>query len=120
MKHSPEVESSQADKELERLREMQLAFGPRFVTIVEEYRTSLPGRLAAMRDAALLGAHDTLAIAAHRLAGASASLGALRVSAMCRDLETECSEGVVPQDTQERLDRISNACNDFCERLTSG
>lgn len=111
--------SSQADKEIETLREMKRAFGPQFAAIVEEYRTSLPGKLAAMQDAASLGAYELLATTAHRLAGGSASLGALEVSALCRELENQCAAGEVPGNWQEQLDRISNACASFSERLRS-
>lgn len=117
MKHPSQVASSQADKEIETLREMKRAFGSRFDTVVEEYRSSLPGKLAAMHDAASLGAPEVLATTAHRLAGGSASLGALEVSALCRQLETQCSEGEVPANWQEQLDQISAACARFSERL---
>lgn len=111
--------SSQADKEIETLRELKRAFGPRFMSIVDEYRTSLPGKLAAMRDAGSLGAHEILATSAHRLAGGSASLGALEVSALCRQLETECSDGEVPHDWEQQVDRIARACAIFSERLSA-
>jgi HPt (histidine-containing phosphotransfer) domain-containing protein len=111
------VASSQADKEIEILHELKRAFGPRFISIAEEYRTSLPGKLAAMRDAGSLGAYEILAASAHRLAGGSASLGALEVSALCRQLETECSDGEVPPNWEQQVDRIADACAIFSERL---
>lgn len=119
MKHPPQVASSDPNKEIETLREMKRAFGPRFAIIVEEYRSSLPGKLAAMRDAADMGAPEVVATVAHRLAGGSASLGAIEVSALCRSLETQCSEGEVPVNWQEQLDHISSACEKFSARLKS-
>ena len=100
------------------MRQMLQAFGPRFSDIAQEYKSSLPTRLAAMRDAAHMGAHEVLAAAAHSLAGGSASLGAIRVSGLCRKLEDDCSHGAVPVDWQYRLGEIAHACNAFSERLT--
>ncbi len=97
---------------------MMSAFGPRFAGIVQQYRASLPGRIAAMEESALMGAHELLAVAAHRLAGSSASLGAGDVAALCRALETLCSTlEQVPADWQSRLAAIVQASDIFNERL---
>ena len=102
----------------DRLREMMAAFGPRFAGIVRQYRASLPGRIAAMEEGALLDAHDMLAVAAHRLGGSSASLGASEIAVLCRTLETLCSiEEKVPADWRQRLAAIARACDIFNERL---
>lgn len=71
-----------------------------------------------MEDGALMGAHDILAVSAHRLAGSSASLGASEVALLCRSLETACaSQKQVPADWQQRLTAITRACDAFDERL---
>lgn len=106
------------EQEDDRLRDMMTAFGPRFAGIVRQYRASLPGRIAAMEEGALMGAHDMLAVAAHRLAGSSASLGASEIAVLCRTLETLCSmEEQVPADWRQRLAAIARASDLFNERL---
>lgn len=106
------------EQDSEPLLQMLAAFGPKFSEIAREYQASLPQRLAAMRDAAAMGAHEILAVAAHRLAGGSASLGATEVTALCRALETSCTrDGQVPSDYAERLAAITLACSAFNARL---
>ncbi len=106
------------EKEADRLRDLLTTLGPRFAEIVRQYRASLPGRIAAMEEGALMGAHDMLAVSAHRMAGSSASLGASEVALLCRALETACaSQEQVPADWQQRLTAITRACDAFNKRL---
>ena len=93
----------------ERLRELS-GSGARLSEISSQYRCALPARLNAMQEAARLGAWDMLAGAAHQLAGASAMLGLVEISSVCRKLETDCSlHEAVPADWLRRLDEIARA-----------
>ncbi|MDP0498901.1 MAG: Hpt domain-containing protein [Verrucomicrobiota bacterium JB022] len=61
--------------------------------LLDLFREESGPRLDALQ--ASLGQNDTVAIGkhAHSLAGASANLGALRLSKLCRKLETETNAG---------------------------
>jgi HPt (histidine-containing phosphotransfer) domain-containing protein len=73
---------------LEEIRALQAGGGDDILTrVVEAYFDSAPGLVEAIADAVAKGDASALADAAHPLKSSSASLGALRLSELCKELE---------------------------------
>jgi HPt (histidine-containing phosphotransfer) domain-containing protein len=74
---------------LERLRQLEAVAGRAVVRpFIDDFLLESPRRLAAIRQALEDGDRDALVFAAHSLKGTSAQLGALRLAALCHELET--------------------------------
>lgn len=81
------------------------ALGDATAEIVGEYIAELPSQTSLMRDAARRGDAQTLERTAHSLKSASALLGAMRLSELCRRLELHCRE-VGAEGTQDLVGRV--------------
>jgi PAS domain S-box-containing protein len=88
---APAADQAPLDKStLVRLRaDLGPDFGEDLAALVDTYRRQLRSDIAALRLANADGDAERVALLAHRLRGASATLGALRAVQLCRSLELE-------------------------------
>ena len=70
------------------LRELRDAVGEGFPRVLASFLASTSPKVAALRGAALGGDEEALRRTAHALAGSVGTVGALRLSELCRRLET--------------------------------
>ncbi len=76
------------------LKELAGPENPGFYSdLAAAYLKDLPGRLAAIKEAAASGDAEALRQAAHALKGSSANVGALRLNKICRALEAAARAG---------------------------
>ncbi len=61
--------------------------------LADAYLADAPAHLAAIADAVRAGSAAALVLPAHTLKSSSASLGALALSKICRELELEARDG---------------------------
>jgi HPt (histidine-containing phosphotransfer) domain-containing protein len=95
----------------ETVRDLREATGEEaYILIRAEFLSSTERQLAAMALAAESGDAETLRRAAHALKGASGSLGADGLGALCRGLETRLAAGA-PRD--ERLAAVAGLAAEF-------
>ena len=64
-----------------------------FQELVDVFLTDTPPRLEAMTEAVANGDAEALMTAAHSLKSSAANMGALHLSALCRQLEAQGREG---------------------------
>lgn len=87
---------------LDEIRELQSEDAPDLLRqVVELFLADAPNHLAAIRVFARRGDTEALARAAHTLKSASASVGLIRFSGLCKTIELACRAGSVaglPQD----------------------
>lgn len=89
---------------LDQLRALQRAGTPSVLAkVIGLYDTEVPALLSAMRRAVTAGDADGLRRAAHKLKSTSATLGATRLTDLCRALEAEPR---IDADTASRLEAI--------------
>jgi HPt (histidine-containing phosphotransfer) domain-containing protein len=62
--------------------------------LIDIYLDDLPERLASVREALSAGEPSKIRSAAHALKGSSASIGAVRLAAICGDLEAIGKQGI--------------------------
>ena len=84
--------------------------------LVDAYLDSTPGLFAAMRQAAAAGDAAGLQRAAHTLKTGSASMGALALAALCKNLEDMGRAGVL-ESAAERIDAAAAAYDDVAAAL---
>jgi signal transduction histidine kinase/ligand-binding sensor domain-containing protein/ActR/RegA family two-component response regulator len=78
---------------LKQLRQLEQAAGRAIVgTIVESFLTETPLRIERMREAMESGDTKALHALAHSLKGSGGQLGAVRLAALCRDIEVTASD----------------------------
>jgi len=93
-------------KALDELRKLQMDDEPDVLEeLIGMYLERAPRRIAALREALKNGDSKTLHREAHDFKSSSASLGALRLSAICKDLEAMGRSGQL----QDALKRIADA-----------
>lgn len=109
----PPAAQAEPEDDLESVREM---FGEDFAELVMLFRADSPGRLAAMQEAAHARDAAALAKVVHTLSGSTASIGAARLAAQCRDLEIAARAGL-PPDISARLAAIESAYATIDARL---
>ena len=90
---------------IQTLMELDDGAGEVFEELVDLYLTDAPGRLQEMRKAAEEDNADQMRRAAHTLKGSSRNLGAVRVAAVCADIESRAVE----QEVAGTGDLIANA-----------
>jgi HPt (histidine-containing phosphotransfer) domain-containing protein len=73
--------------------------------VLAAYLEHSPSQLVEARDALGRGDHDLLRRAAHTLKSSSANVGALRLSGLCRTLETAARESI-PEDAAAQVGLI--------------
>ena len=76
--------------------------------IVGLYLDTTPSVLKELDTAALAGDASVLQIASHRLSSASIAVGAMRLAALCNELEAMTRTGQVPADAAERIQAIAD------------
>jgi len=84
--------------------------------VVEKYLSSSAGLLAALRDAVAASDPKAVAAAAHTLKSSSAQIGAVRLSALCKELEALGRSGSLER-VPELFDEIVCEHESTCERL---
>lgn len=82
------------DDELEAIQEM---FGAGFSELASLYQNDTPPRIAALRDGYAAGDYAKVAKVAHALSGSSASIGAIGLSALCKELESRAKAGLLEE-----------------------
>jgi HPt (histidine-containing phosphotransfer) domain-containing protein len=91
----------------ETIRDLREATGEEgYAQIRAEFLSSTELRLGAMARAAQAGDADALRRAAHALKGASGSLGAQGLEALCRELETRLVPGVPREELLSSVARL--------------
>lgn len=63
--------------------------------LISDFRSEAPELVARIREAAAEGDIESLRIAAHTLKSNARDFGAMRLSALCEELEHECRTGAV-------------------------
>jgi HPt (histidine-containing phosphotransfer) domain-containing protein len=86
-------------------------------SIVPLFINRASDRLAAMRQAGMLGNLKDLGAAAHELKGASGTVGAVRVEALCLELELAGRPGA-PAPREGLLDELEVELASAAEQLT--
>ncbi len=89
LESAPVVDSEQ----LESLRKLEDDTGNLLAVMVDLFLRDAPLRLGMMKDAVEAGDANTLARAAHNLIGSSGNVGALRMVALCRKIDTAARIG---------------------------
>jgi CheY-like chemotaxis protein len=102
----------------EELRALQDLFGDAFEEVANIYSAETPRRLAALEICLATGDAPGAARLAHALAGSSASIGAMRVSELCRSLELACRDGV-PMARSAQVENVRRSYIEFNERLAA-
>jgi CheY-like chemotaxis protein/HPt (histidine-containing phosphotransfer) domain-containing protein len=98
----PPPDDPDAEDELEATREV---FGPDFADLANLFLRDSPQRLEAIHAAAGVNDAAQLVRLAHSFAGSTASIGANRLSLLCRTLETEARNGAMDR-AAEALDTV--------------
>lgn len=73
---------------------MQELFGDHFSELADLFRSDAATRIAALREAVVQGYCTEAAKLAHALRGSSASIGAIRLSALCQEVQVRCNAGL--------------------------
>lgn len=81
---------------LAQLRELAEGDAAFLADVVAGYRQETPGRVVELARAADAGDHAAVVAAAHALKGASRTIGAERVGAVCQAIESAGREGTLP------------------------
>ena len=95
---------------------MHAVFGADFAELAMLYRRDSPPRIRLMKEAAAVGDHLRLAETAHVFCGSCISIGATRLSALCRRLEQRARNGGA-DDIGELIGAIENEYDRICVRL---
>lgn len=102
----------------EELRALQELLGDSFEEVANIYTAETPRRLASLEACLANGDAVGAGRLAHALAGSSASIGAGRVSELCRTLERACRNGA-PTVCPSLAQRIRRSYSEFHERLAA-
>jgi HPt (histidine-containing phosphotransfer) domain-containing protein len=91
----PDPEASERDDDLETIHAI---FAEDFAELSALYQADSPKRIAILREALAAGDRVRVAKVAHAFSGSCASLGATRLSTLCKELEllarAEASDGL--------------------------
>ena len=87
------------------LEQMRHDYGDAFAELLDVFVESTPDVLVNLGHAIEAGDSGALRIHAHGLKSSSASYGAIRLSALCQELETQAGEGL-SADSRKRLAEI--------------
>ncbi|MEN3296684.1 MAG: hypothetical protein V7642_5937 [Burkholderiales bacterium] len=79
-----DIETAEKEDELEMIYAI---FGDDFPELSALYQTDSPKRIALLQEAIAAGDRALAAKVAHAFSGSCASIGATRLSALCKDLE---------------------------------
>lgn len=100
------------------LENTQKRFGAHYAELAALFRRDTLLRLYAMRKAAIERDNTKIAAVAHILGGSCASIGATRLSGMCRELE-ECCKTEFPDNINILLDDIEDQFRKADLRMTT-
>ena len=105
---------------LSELRALQSPRNPRLLAnLVERFTKDGVTQIAAMRVAARAASKDELDRLAHALKGWSATLGAIEVADLCRELEASCDAGAI-EGVDPLIARLETAYARAAEELARG
>lgn len=96
--------------------ELQDVMGQDFQVLVDSFQRDGEQRLAALSFAFNAGDQEALRRQAHSFKGSSGNLGALRVFALCMQLESLAQEGELGQ-VSDLLTRLHGVFIQACEAL---
>tara|TARA_A100001391_G_scaffold67203_4_gene42970 strand:- start:3706 stop:4071 length:366 start_codon:yes stop_codon:yes gene_type:complete len=98
------------------IAELRDIMGSDFYTLVKSYRQDGRQRLAALHEAVREGHMDGIRQQAHSFKGSSGNLGALRVSALCLEMEQLAREEQLDT-ADDRLAELEQAFEESCQAL---
>lgn len=98
--------------EKDNLENVQKTFGDDFCELAELYLTDSLKRLAALHNAAADNDAKQIAKLAHAFSGSNASIGAMRLSAMCKKLES-CAKLGFPEDQPNLSMQLRSIENEY-------
>ncbi|GAA5138116.1 Hpt domain-containing protein [Alloalcanivorax gelatiniphagus] len=98
------------------IAELRDIMGSDFDTLVESYRQDGSQRLAALHEAVREGYMDGIRQQAHSFKGSSGNLGALRVSALCLEMEQLARDQQL-ETAGDRLAALEQAFEESCQAL---
>ncbi|MDH5259721.1 MAG: Hpt domain-containing protein [Gammaproteobacteria bacterium] len=93
-------------------KSMRTFLGDEFNVIVDEFKTSTPALLVALKLAAENGRHEEIIDISHRLKSGSGNLGLSAFSTVCQYLEEGLRDGL-----ELNIDQIINAIDNQFERI---
>jgi CheY-like chemotaxis protein/HPt (histidine-containing phosphotransfer) domain-containing protein len=115
----PTTASSEADTACEdELEEVKAMFGPDFAELASLYQNDGGPRLAAIREAAAAGDCAKVAKVTHAFSGSCASIGATRLAALSKTMETAAKAGSL-EGFDQRMAGIENEYRRVCGKLQS-
>jgi HPt (histidine-containing phosphotransfer) domain-containing protein len=97
-----DLDATERDDELE---EIHAIFGADFRELSTLYQADSPRRMVILREAMAAGDRALLAKVAHAFSGSCASIGATRLSALCKELE-HLAKGKASDGLEEKLSAI--------------
>ncbi|MEM1207124.1 MAG: Hpt domain-containing protein [Acidobacteriota bacterium] len=100
----------------EAIRNLRERFGPLLTELREGWGTDIPSLLIRLRSSAERRDPQGVAESAHGIAGMAAILGARRIEALARDLETRAGEGETGGE-EGRIDALTDLVEAFGELL---
>jgi HPt (histidine-containing phosphotransfer) domain-containing protein len=112
---APPVEKCGYEDELEQVRDM---FGAGFAELASLYQTDNSARIVKLREAGNARDCATVARIAHAFSGSSASIGAIGLSALCKELERHAKTNAL-EDIEQRLAAIETEYGRICSRVQS-
>jgi signal transduction histidine kinase/CheY-like chemotaxis protein/HPt (histidine-containing phosphotransfer) domain-containing protein len=93
----PEASVAFDPEAIARLRQLEAAAGREIVSsLLESFLAEVPRRLEALRAAYAGGDRKSLQAGAHSLKGSAGQLGALKLAALCRDIEIGEDDAALP------------------------
>jgi HPt (histidine-containing phosphotransfer) domain-containing protein len=97
-----DIETAEKEDELETIYAI---FGDDFSELSTLYQTDSPKRIAILQEAIAAGDRVRVAKVAHAFSGSCASIGATRLSALCKDLEL-LAKDAASQGLEEKLAEV--------------
>ena len=111
----PAVEESGCEDELEQVRDI---FDAGFAELASLYQTDNSARIVKLRAAGNAGDCAMVERIAHAFSGSSASIGAIRLSALCKELEQRAKANALV-DIEQQLAIIETEYGRICSRIQS-
>jgi HPt (histidine-containing phosphotransfer) domain-containing protein len=105
MQADMQADIAAAEKEDE-LETISAIFGDDFSELSALYRTDSPKRIAILQEAIAAGDQALTARVAHAFSGSCASIGATRLSALCKELELLAKDAAA-QGLQDKLAEVA-------------
>jgi CheY-like chemotaxis protein/HPt (histidine-containing phosphotransfer) domain-containing protein len=112
---APAVAAMADDDEMERV---QAIFGADFAELALLYEADSPRRIAVLRQAGAMGDAAQIAKVAHAFRGSCASMGAMRLAALCKALELHAKSGAL-RDFEQKVNAIEAEYSRVSAKLQS-